>query len=210
MKELIAKHLLNIEAVFLKPNDPFTWTSGMLSPIYCDNRITISYPEVRNDIAEGFKAIIEEKFPDVEMIAGAATGGVPHATLLSDRLGLPMSYVRSKPKGHGKGNQIEGKATDGQKVVIIEDLISTGGSVIKVANALKQAGCEVLGVLSIFTYGFDKAGIAFENEGISYTSLTDYDTLIKVGVEEGFVTENEIHKLKTWRNNPDSREWMKS
>jgi orotate phosphoribosyltransferase len=142
------------------------------------------------------------------MIAGAATGGVPHATLLSDRLGLPMSYVRSKPKGHGKGNQIEGRAEKGQKVVIIEDLISTGGSVINVARALKQAGCEVLGVLSIFTYGFDKAKTAFADEGITYSSLTDYETLINVAVEEGFVTEAEILKLQAWRKNPDSTDWL--
>lgn len=208
MKEQIARHLLKIEAVFLKPNEPFTWTSGMKSPIYCDNRITISYPEVRNEIAEGFRELILKRFPDVEMIAGAATGGVPHAALLSDRMELPMCYVRSKPKGHGKGNQIEGKTNKGQKVVIIEDLVSTGGSVINVARALKQAGCEVLGVLSIFTYGFNNARTAFEEEGISYLPLTDYDTLIKVAVEEGFISEDEILKLKTWRKNPDSTEWL--
>ncbi|SPT92769.1 orotate phosphoribosyltransferase [Bacillus subtilis] len=161
MKQIIAKHLLDIQAVFLRPNEPFTWASGILSPIYCDNRLTLSFPEVRNDVASGISKLVKEHFPEAEMIAGTATAGIPHAALAADHLNLPMCYVRSKPKAHGKGNQIEGAVQEGQKTVVIEDLISTGGSVLEACAALQAAGCEVLGVVSIFTYGLPKAEEAF-------------------------------------------------
>src|SRR6476619_2258306 len=153
MKKEIASHLLEIGAVFLQPNDPFTWSSGMKSPIYCDNRLTLSYPHIRQDIARGLQQLIEEHFPGTDVIAGTATAGIPHAAWVSDKLNLPMCYVRSKAKEHGKGNQIEGQVKENQRVVVIEDLISTGGSAITAVDALREAGCDVLGIVSIFTYG---------------------------------------------------------
>ena len=164
MKHIIAEKLLEINAVALKPNDPFTWTSGLRSPIYCDNRLTLSYPAVRREIAEGLQTLILENFPEAEVIAGTATAGIPHAAWVSELLKEPMCYVRSNAKGHGKGNQIEGKVEKGQKVVVVEDLISTGGSVITAVQALREAGCEVLGVVSIFTYGLEKGKEAFAQE----------------------------------------------
>lgn len=157
MKTKIAKHLLQIKAVSLKPDEPFTWASGIKSPIYCDNRLTLSYPEVRGDIAEGLKDLILTHFEGAEVVAGTATAGIPHAALAADRLNVPMCYVRSKPKAHGKGNQIEGAVSPGQKVVVVEDLISTGGGVLEVVGALEEEGCDVLGVVAIFTYGLPKA-----------------------------------------------------
>ncbi|NPC92506.1 orotate phosphoribosyltransferase [Bacillus sp. WMMC1349] len=208
MSRSIANHLLTIKAVFLRPNQPFTWASGILSPIYCDNRLTLSYPEVRNEIAGGLAELIQAQFPQTEMIAGTATAGIPHAALTADRLGLPMSYVRSKPKTHGKGNQIEGQIKAGQKVVVIEDLISTGGSVLDAVTALKEAGCDVLGVAAIFTYGLSKADTAFHKAGIEYHTLTDYDTLIETAVSGGYISEADVTKLKEWRVNPESKKWM--
>ncbi|WFA06870.1 orotate phosphoribosyltransferase [Bacillus sp. HSf4] len=208
MKTEIANHLLKIKAVFLRPNEPFTWASGILSPIYCDNRLTLSYPEVRDTIASGLAELIQDKFPEAEMIAGTATAGIPHAALAADRLQLPMCYVRSKPKAHGKGNQIEGAVSNGQKVVVIEDLISTGGSVLEAAAALKEAGCEVLGVAAIFTYGLDKAAAAFGEAGIAYYTLTDYDTLTEAALAEGMIKEADAVKLKEWKVNPESTSWM--
>ena len=171
MKKLIAEKLLSIHAVALKPNEPFTWTSGLRSPIYCDNRLTLSYPEVRREIAKGLQSLIQENYPGAEIIAGTATAGIPHAAWVSELLNLPMCYVRSSAKGHGKGNQIEGKVEKGQKVVVVEDLISTGGSVITAVQALREAGCEVLGVVSIFTYGLEKGKEAFAQEEISVNRL---------------------------------------
>ncbi|OIK14000.1 orotate phosphoribosyltransferase [Bacillus sp. MUM 116] len=207
MKHLIAEKLLEINAVALKPNDPFTWTSGLRSPIYCDNRLTLSYPEVRRAIADGLSKLIVEKFPDAEVIAGTATAGIPHAAWVSELMNLPMCYVRSKPKGHGKGNQIEGKAEKGQKVVVVEDLISTGGSVITAVQALREAGCNVLGAVSIFTYGLGKGKEAFEQEGIAAASLTDFATLVETAIEKGYISENDKDSLLTWSKNP--AEWSK-
>ncbi|MCY8438353.1 orotate phosphoribosyltransferase [Bacillus haynesii] len=208
MKTDIANHLLKIKAVFLRPNEPFTWASGILSPIYCDNRLTLSYPEVRHDIASGLAGLIQDKFPEAEMIAGTATAGIPHAALAADRLSLPMCYVRSKPKAHGKGNQIEGAVVKGQKVVVIEDLISTGGSVLEAAAALTEAGCEVLGVAAIFTYGLPKAAAAFSEAGVEYYTLTDYDTLTEAALVGGYISEQDAAKLKEWKANPESKSWM--
>ncbi|MBI0578432.1 orotate phosphoribosyltransferase [Neobacillus cucumis] len=207
MKHSIAEKLLGINAVALKPNEPFTWTSGLRSPIYCDNRLTLSYPEVRRAIANGLRQLIVEKFPDTEMIAGTATAGIPHAAWVSELMDLPMCYVRSKPKGHGKGNQIEGKAEQGQKVVVVEDLISTGGSVITAVQALREAGCDVLGAVSIFTYGLEKGKEAFEQEGIAAVSLTDFATLVEAAIDKGYISENDKDSLLTWSKNP--AEWSK-
>ncbi|WP_421384507.1 orotate phosphoribosyltransferase [Bacillus salacetis] len=204
MKKEIAQQLLNIEAVFLKPNDPFTWSSGLKSPIYCDNRLTISYPQVRTMIAEGIAENIRNHFPDVEMIAGTATAGIPHAAWVSDRLNLPMCYVRSKPKGHGKGSQIEGKVSKGQKVVVVEDLISTGGSCISAVNALKDTGCEVLGVAAIFTYELQKGIERLEEEGIKAVSLSDYSALLEAAHENHYIEESDLEALKSWRQDPES------
>ena len=207
MKKLIAEKLLTINAVALKPNEPFTWTSGLRSPIYCDNRLTLSYPEVRKAIAQGLQAIILEKYPSAEVIAGTATAGIPHAAWVSDLLNLPMCYVRSKAKGHGKGNQIEGKVEKGQKVVVVEDLISTGGSVITAVQALREAGCEVLGVVSIFTYGLEKGKEAFQQEEIQSESLTDFANLVEVAIEMGYISKNDQESLLSWSDAPS--EWSK-
>jgi len=199
MKKQIAKRLLEIEAVFLRPDQPFIWSSGIESPIYCDNRLTMSYPDVRNEVAQGLVSIIKEQFKNVDVIAGTATAGIPHAAWVSDILNLPMCYVRSSAKKHGKGNQIEGLATHGQKVVVIEDLISTGGSSIAAVEALREAGCEVLGVVSIFTYGLAKASRSFDEIGIKSYSLTDYDSLIVEAVELGYVKEEDLGILRQWQ-----------
>lgn len=209
MKKLIANHLLDIKAVSLKPNDPFTWSSGMKSPIYCDNRLTLSYPAVRKDIAKGLSSLIKENYSEVEVIAGTATAGIPHAAWVSAELEQPMVYVRSKAKGHGKGNQIEGRIQKGDKVVIVEDLISTGGSVITAAEALRAEGAEILGVVAIFTYGLEKGNKQLEAEDLKHAVLTDYDTLVEVALERGDITEVELSKLKAWRNDPSSDAWMK-
>lgn len=207
MKTLIAERLLEIGAVALAPNDPFTWASGIKSPIYCDNRLTLSYPSVRKEIANGLKTLITEHFPGSELIAGTATAGIPHAAWVSDLMDLPMCYVRSKAKGHGKGNQIEGKATLGQKVVVVEDLISTGGSVITAVEALREAGCEVLGVVSIFTYELEKGKVLLNDAKIKAYSLTDFSTLAGVAKEKGFIQEEDLAKLAEFRKDPDG--WLK-
>ncbi|MGN1401729.1 MAG: orotate phosphoribosyltransferase [Bacillus sp. (in: firmicutes)] len=208
MQISIAEQLLKIKAVYLQPNDPFTWSSGMKSPIYCDNRLTMSYPEVRKQIAIGLSSLVKEHFPDAELIAGTATAGIPHAAWVSANMELPMCYIRSKAKGHGKGNQIEGKTTLGQKVVVIEDLISTGGSVITAVQALREAGCEVLGVVSIFTYGLVKGEKQLDAEKIINHSLCDYATLIDVAKEQGYIGEDDFRKLERWRQQPEELAWM--
>ncbi|KFL15102.1 orotate phosphoribosyltransferase [Geobacillus stearothermophilus] len=205
MKHDIAAKLLEIGAVALQPNEPFTWSSGLKSPIYCDNRLTLAYPDVRRTIADGLAELIRTQFPEADLIAGTATAGIPHAAWVSERLGLPMCYVRSQAKAHGKGKQIEGKAEPGQRVVVIEDLISTGGSSLAAVRALKEAGCEVLGVAAIFTYGLDKAKQAFAAENLPAYTLTDYDTLIETAVRLGAVSEHDLATLRKWRENPE--EW---
>jgi orotate phosphoribosyltransferase len=204
LSQNLARDLLSIKAVQINPNEYFTWASGIRSPIYCDNRLTLSYPEVRKRIASAFVdrvKLLEEK-PDV--IAGCATAGIPHAAWLSDCLHLPMIYVRSKPKGHGKGNQIEGENVEGKRVLVIEDLISTGGSSLDVVEALRNAGADVIEVMSIFTYGLKKAETNFEAANIRYQSLTNYEDLIEVLVEEGKLTENNKKVLLEWRNTIES------
>lgn len=199
MKEKIAKYLLDIGAVELRPNDPFTWTSGIKSPIYCDNRLTLSYPKIRKEIAQGMVQLIKEHFPEVEVISGTATAGIPHAAWVADLLDLPMNYVRSSAKGHGKQNQIEGVIKKGDKVVVIEDLISTGKSSLQAAQALREQGAIVLGVVAIFTYNFEQAKEMFQKEQLTYVTLSDYLTLIKLAQQEGILTETELEKLKEWQ-----------
>lgn len=208
MNTSIAKHLLEIKAVFLQPNEPFTWASGIKSPIYCDNRLTLSYPIVRNEIAKGLSSLIEEHFSGADVIAGTATAGIPHAAWVSDILNKPMCYVRSSPKGHGKGNQIEGKIEKGQKVVIVEDLISTGGSVLTCVEALEKEGCEVLGVVAIFTYGLEKGKEKFAEKGIKVECITNYDTLISVAAENNYIEKEDVAKLEKWKNDPSDESWM--
>lgn len=207
MKRKIAEKLLDIKAIALNPNDPFIWSSGLRAPIYCDNRLTLSYPEVRKEIAAGLKSIILDKFPEAELIAGTATAGIPHAAWVSDIMELPMCYVRSKAKGHGKGKQIEGKADKGQKVVVVEDLISTGGSAITAVKALREAGCEVLGVAAIFTYQLEKGKEMLDKEKIEAYTLTDIEALTEVAVENGYIQEKDMKKLVEWRKDP--AEWGK-
>ena len=200
LERKLAKELLAIQAVALRPNDYFTWTSGIKSPIYCDNRITMSYPSIRREIAAGMVEVIKEKYPAVEVIAGTATAGIPHAAWVSELLDLPMIYVRDSAKKHGKTNQIEGRVLEGQKVVIIEDLISTGLSSLKVAKALREAGAEVLGVVAIFSYELKKAQDAFEEEGVEYITLTNYPVLVEEAVEIDYIHQDDVEKLLEWRN----------
>ena len=195
LERKLAKELLAIQAVALRPNDYFTWTSGIKSPIYCDNRITMSYPSIRREIAAGMVEVIKEKYPAVEVVAGTATAGIPHAAWVSELLDLPMIYVRDSAKKHGKTNQIEGRVLEGQKVVIIEDLISTGLSSLKVAKALREAGAEVLGVVAIFSYELKKAQDAFEDAGVEYITLTNYPVLVEEAVHQ-----DDVEKLLEWRN----------
>ena len=208
MKRTIAKHLLNIHAVLLRPENPFTWTSGIKSPIYCDNRLTLSYPEVRRDIEAGLCEIVKEHYPECEMLMGTATAGIPHAAIMSDKLDLPMGYVRSSAKKHGRGNQVEGLVKEGMKVVVVEDLISTGGSSLECVEALREAGCEVLGLVAIFTYGLDKAIVNYENAHCPFVTLSNYDTLIEVAKEHDYIKHEDMEKLKAWKVDPSDESWM--
>lgn len=200
LERKLAKELLAIEAVALRPNNYFTWTSGIKSPIYCDNRITMSYPSIRREIAAGMVEVIKEKYPAVEVVAGTATAGIPHAAWVSELLDLPMIYVRDSAKKHGKTNQIEGRVLEGQKVVIIEDLISTGLSSLKVAKALREAGAEVLGVVAIFSYELKKAHEAFSQTEVEYVTLTNYPVLVEEAVASDFIHQDDVEKLLEWRN----------
>lgn len=204
MKEKIAESLLEIKAVALSPQEPFTWSSGLRSPIYCDNRLTLSYSAVRKEIADGLKAIIQEKFPEAEVIAGTATAGIPHAAWVSDLLDLPMCYVRSKAKGHGKGKQIEGRAEAGQKVVVVEDLISTGGSAITAVEALREAGCEVLGVAAIFTYQLQKGEERLAEADVAAYALSDFETLSQLAEKKGYINAEDKKSLAEWCKDPES------
>ncbi|KFZ43655.1 orotate phosphoribosyltransferase [Anoxybacillus flavithermus] len=199
MNKEIAKQLLSIGAVSLSPNEPFTWSSGIQSPIYCDNRLTLAYPTTRRMIADELTALIRTHFPTVHVVAGTATAGIPHAAWVSERLNMPMCYVRSQAKGYGKGKQIEGKVEQGQHVVVIEDLISTGGSSLNAVRVLREAGCHVLGVVAIFTYGLEKGKRAFQQEQVPYYTVTDYDALIETATELGIITEEERVTLHHWR-----------
>lgn len=198
----IAKDLLDIEAIFLRPNEPFTWASGIKSPIYCDNRITMSYPTVRRAIAKGLAAVIKTTYPEVEVIAGTATAGIPHAAWVAELLDLPMVYIRSKAKEHGKGNQIEGRIQPNQKMVVIEDLLSTGGSVLEACEAAKREGADVLGVAAIFTYELPQVQENFEQADLPYVTLTNYTALIESALETGAIQEPDVALLQEWRKDP--------
>ncbi|MBC1424677.1 orotate phosphoribosyltransferase [Listeria seeligeri] len=204
IEKQVAGQLLEIKAVFLKPNDPFTWASGIKSPIYCDNRLTLGFPKVRQFIAAALAEKIKENFGDVDVIAGTATAGIPHAAWGSDLLDLPMVYVRSKAKEHGKGNQIEGPISKGQKVVVIEDLISTGGSSLKAVEALEEAGAEVLGIAAIFTYGLEKGNKLLAEADTKLVTLTNYDELIEVALTKNYVSKEDMQTLKEWKQNPEA------
>ncbi|WP_422123578.1 orotate phosphoribosyltransferase [Planococcus sp. X10-3] len=198
MKRATAKHLLDIGAVELRPQDPFTWASGVKSPIYCDNRLTMSYPKVRKEIAKGLAEKIKEFYPQCEVVAGTATAGIPHAAWVSDLLELPMVYVRSKAKEHGQGNMVEGKVEPGKKVVVVEDLISKGGSVIQAAQGLEQAGFEVLGIVAIFTYDLPQSVEAIEDAGFTFHTLTDFPALVEEAVSTGAIEQGDLPMLEEW------------
>ncbi|MDX1636866.1 MAG: orotate phosphoribosyltransferase [Balneolaceae bacterium] len=202
--EELALHLLEINAVILRPDEPFTWSSGWKSPIYCDNRLTLRYPEIRSNIADHIVSFTSEKFPDVDVITGTATAGIPHAAWVADRMNKPMAYVRSKAKAYGMGNQIEGGVEKGEKTVVIEDLISTGGSVLSVVEALNFIGADIQAIVSIFTYGFDKSMKKFNEAGVNVYTLTDYTTLVDVAIAEGFISEDDLDLLSEWRAKPET------
>ena len=207
-KKDVAKALLSIRAVFLRPNEPFTWASGIKSPIYCDNRLTLSYPEVRTLIDEALAEKTKELYPDVEMLMGTSTAGIAHAAIAADRLGIPMGYVRGSAKDHGRQNQIEGRCEPGTKVVVIEDLISTGGSVLECVDPLREIGADVLGVVSIFTYGMQRGLDRLAADNVVNTSLCDLDTLVDVAVEEGYIEPADKDRLLRFRDNPSDESWM--
>lgn len=209
MEKKIAKDLLSIGAVFLRPEQPFTWASGIKSPIYCDNRLTLTAPEVRNHVEEGLAELIRKHYPEVEVLMGTSTAGIAHAAITATILNMPMGYVRSGAKDHGRGNQIEGRLEKGQKVVVIEDLISTGGSCIEVVNVLREAGAEVLGVASIFTYGMKKGLDRMAEANVINYSLSNLDTLVEVAAEEGYIKAEDKERLIKFRNNPSDESWMK-
>ena len=208
MEKIIAKDLLSIGAVFLRPEEPFTWASGIKSPIYCDNRLTLTAPQVRNDVENGLADIIKKHYPDAEVLMGTSTAGIAHAAITAHILDMPMGYVRSGAKDHGRGNQIEGKLEKGQKVVVIEDLISTGGSVIEVVDVLREAGAEVLGIASIFTYGMQKGLDRLAAANVKNVSLSNFDAVAKVAAEEGYIKESDIDRLIAFRNNPSDESWI--
>lgn len=206
--KVIAKDLLKIKAVFFRPEEPFTWASGIKSPVYCDNRLTLTAPEVRDDVENGLATLIKENYPEAEVLMGTSTAGIAHAAIVGHILKMPMGYVRSGNKDHGRQNRIEGKLEAGQKVVVVEDLISTGGSVIEVVDALREAGAEVLGVVSIFTYGMQKGLDRLAAANVKNISLTNFDTIAEVAAEEGYIAASDIAKLIAFRNNPSDESWI--
>ena len=208
MEKLIAKDLLSIGAVFFRPDEPFTWASGIKSPVYCDNRLTLTAPAVRNDVENGLAELIKANYPDAEVLMGTSTAGIAHAAITAHLLGMPMGYVRSGAKDHGRQNQIEGKLEKGQKVVVVEDLISTGGSVIEVVNVLREAGADVLGVVSIFTYGMKKGLERLADANVKNISLTNFDVIAKVASEEGYIKPEDVERLIAFRNNPSDESWI--
>lgn len=209
-KQQIATDLLKIHAVFLRPDEPFTWASGIKSPIYCDNRLTLSDVSVRQDVEQGLAETIQREFPEVEVLMGTSTAGIAHAAITATILNLPMGYVRSGAKDHGRQNQIEGKLEKGQKVVVVEDLISTAGSCIEVAQVLREAGAQVLGIVSIFTYGMKKGLDRLKEANLINHSLSDLDTLVEVAASEGYIAETDKQRLIQFRNNPSDESWMNS
>ncbi len=208
MKELIAKDLLKIKAVFLSPDEPFTWASGIKSPIYCDNRLTLTAPEVRTDVEKSLAEVVKTHYPEAEVLMGTSTAGIAHAAITAHLLDMPMGYVRSGAKDHGRQNQIEGKLQKGDKVVVIEDLISTGGSVIEVVEALRAAGAEVLGIASIFTYGMQKGLDRLSAANVKNISLTDFDTIVEVAANENYIKAEDKERLIKFRNNPSDESWI--
>ena len=205
--QTVARHLLDVQAVRLRPADPFTWSSGWKSPIYCDNRVTLAYPEVRTYIKQALADLVKQQFPDVQVLAGVATAGIPQGVLVADELNLPYCYVRPEPKKHGMGNQIEGQLDTGQKVVVVEDLISTGGSSLKVVDALRQAGADVIGMIAIFTYGFATADTNFNQARVKLVCLSHYDTLVQEAQTLNYIPADALDSLADWRKNP--AEWGK-
>lgn len=209
LSKKIAADLLSIQAVFLRPEEPFTWASGIKSPVYCDNRLTLTAPQVRTDVEEGLKEIISKNYPDAEVLMGTSTAGIAHAAITAHLMNLPMGYVRSGAKDHGRQNQIEGKLEKGQKVVVVEDLISTGGSVLEVVNVLRDAGAEVLGVASIFTYGMAKGVARLAEANVKNVSLTNFDVIAEVAAEKGTIQKDDIARLLAFRDNPSDESWIK-
>lgn len=207
-ERLIAKDLLKIKAVFFRPDEPFTWASGIKSPVYCDNRLTLTAPEVRNDVENALAEVVKANYPEAEVLMGTSTAGIAHAAITAHIMGMPMGYVRSGAKDHGRKNQIEGKLEKGQKVVVIEDLISTGGSVIEVVNVLREAGAEVLGVASIFTYGMKKGLERLAAADVKNISLTNFDVIASVAAEEGYIKPEDVERLIAFRNNPSDESWI--
>ena len=205
----IARHLLSIGAVFLRPDEPFVWASGIKSPIYCDNRLILTAPEARNEVEQAIADTVRREYPEAQVLMGTATAGIAHAAIAAHLLGLPMGYVRSGSKDHGRKNQIEGKLTTGEKVVVIEDLISTGGSVLDTVAALRAAGAEVLGVISIFTYGMAKGRQRLAEAGVKCVSLTDLDTIAQVGVQQGYITQGDVARLLAFRDDPSDENWIR-
>lgn len=205
----IARHLLSIGAVFLRPDEPFVWASGIKSPIYCDNRLILTAPEARNEVEQAIADTVRREFSEAQVLMGTATAGIAHAAIAAHLLGLPMGYVRSGSKDHGRKNQIEGKLTPGEKVVVIEDLISTGGSVLDTVAALRAAGAEVLGVISIFTYGMAKGRQRLAEAGVKCVSLTDLDTIAQVGVQQGYITQGDVARLLAFRDDPSDENWIR-
>lgn len=208
IEKVIAKDLLKIKAVFFRPDEPFTWASGIKSPVYCDNRLTLTAPEVRCDVENALAEVVKTNYPEAEVLMGTSTAGIAHAAITAHILGMPMGYVRSGAKDHGRKNQIEGKLEKGQKVVVIEDLISTGGSVIEVVNVLREAGAEVLGVASIFTYGMKKGLERLADAGVKNISLTNFDVIASVAAEEGYIKPEDIRRLIAFRDNPSDESWI--
>lgn len=208
ISQLIAKDLLKIKAVFFRPEEPFTWASGIKSPVYCDNRLTLTAPEVRNDVENALAETIRREYPDVEVLMGTSTAGIAHAAITGHIMGLPMGYVRSGNKDHGRQNQIEGRLEKGQKVVVVEDLISTGGSVIEVVNVLREAGANVLGVVSIFTYGMQKGLDRLAEAQVKNVSLTNFDVIAQVAADENYIKPADIARLIAFRNNPSDESWI--
>ena len=208
MQNLIARDLLSIKAVFLRPDQPFTWASGIKSPIYCDNRLTLTAPAVRNDVENGLAEVIRREYPDVEVLMGTSTAGIAHAAIVGHLMNLPMGYVRSGAKDHGRGNRIEGRLEPGQKVVVVEDLISTAGSCIEVVEALREAGAEVLGIASIFTYGMKKGLDRLAEANVKNVSLTNLDAVAAVAAETGYIKPEDVSRLKKFRDNPSDESWI--
>ena len=209
ISKLIAKDLLSIKAVFFRPSEPFTWASGIKSPVYCDNRLTLTAPKVRDDVENAIAETIKKEYPEAEVLMGTSTAGIAHAAISAHILGLPMGYVRSGAKDHGRGNQIEGRLEPGQKVVVVEDLISTGGRVIEVVNVLREAGAEVLGIVSIFTYGMKKGLLRLAEANVKNVSLTNFDVIAEVAAEENYIEPEDIARLKAFRDNPSDESWIK-